>query len=37
MPKLDEVLITSLPASDPGITAAWGDEMISLRPSPVCV
>ena len=32
MTKLDAGLITPLPASDPGSTAAWGSKRINPRP-----
>ena len=32
MTKLDARLITSLPASDPGSTSAWGSKRINPRP-----
>ena len=37
MTKLDAGLITPLPASDSGSSAAWGSKRINLGPSPVCV
>ena len=37
MTKPDAGLTPSLPATDPGSTAAWGSKRINPRPSSVCV